>query len=231
MAQADENNIGSTLKDWLMEVVASKVLTLFEPEKKSIPNVNIGQSRYISGKLGKSRDDSFIKFPQRYGRHTTLAGIWMFLKKDHEKEYLVTAFGKRKGAGTDRPAQFDGIHISHGSEHSVRFSATCLSYLQEHTNRIENAEVMICHNHPKNFISNLVSQIIDWSPLPSNTDRETMYQFRYRGLVRWLASGHFPSLRFFVVENGGLREIQLPPFERISEILNSMTNQTSSINS
>ena len=231
MAHVDENNIGSTLKDLLKEVVGSKVLTVFEPEKESIPNVRIGQSRYVSGKLAQLPNDSFIKFSQPYGRNTTLAGIWMFLEKDHKKEYLVTAFGKRKGVGTDRPAQFHGIHISHGFEHSVAFSATCLDYLQKHINMMKNAEVMICHNHPENFMSNLFSQIIEWSPLPSNTDRETMYQFRYGGLVQWLASGHFPNLRFFVVENGGLREIQLPPFERISEILNSMTNQTSIINS
>lgn len=73
----------SSLKKWLKEVAASKVLTLFEPEIQSIPDVYIGQARYISTKLLKAADNDFIIFPKKYGRHTTLAGIWMFLSKDH----------------------------------------------------------------------------------------------------------------------------------------------------
>jgi hypothetical protein len=225
MAQADGNNVSSALNEWLKDVGKSKALTLFEPEIGT-PNYRVGQARFISGKLSKSAHDSFIRFPNRYGRHTTLAGIWMFLEKDHSREYLVTAFGRRKGKGLDRPAQFDGLHVSHGEAHNVKFSPFCIDYFQKHVSGIENAEILICHNHPRNLVSDLLSQIICWSPLPSNTDRETMYQFKCRAITNWLVSGSFKSIRFYLVENRRLREIQLPPVERISQLLKWLEAQT-----
>ncbi len=213
----------SIWKDWLKEVVASKILTLFEPETKSIPNVRIGQARFVSGQLAKSPGDSFIRFPQCYGRNTTLAGIWMFLGEDHKREYLVTAFGKRKGSGVNRPAQFYGLHISHGTEHEAKFSPTGFDYFQKHVLKIDNAEVLICHNHPRNFASDLLSQLVDWSPLPSNRDRETTFQLKYPAIVDWLVSGSFRNIRFFLVEKGRFREIQLPPADIILKMLRELT--------
>ena len=150
----------------------------------------------------------------------------MFLEKDHKKEYLITAFGKRKGRGLDRPACFYGLHISHGAERSVNFSPLCIDYFQKHITEVDNAEILVCHNHPRNFVADLLSQIIDWSPLPSNTDRETMYQFKHKEVIKWLASASFRNIRFFLVENLRLREIQLPPVARIAQFLRWLENQT-----
>lgn len=227
MTYTYKNDLSSTLKDWLREVVTSKILTLFEPEGKSIPSVRIGQSRFISTKLAKLSDDSFWKFCKCYGRNTTLAGIWMFLEKDHRREYLVTTFGKRRGAERGRSSQFYGLHISYGVEHAVNFSPTCIHYFQKHISEIDNAEVLVCHNHRRNFLTDLLSQLIDWSPLPSNKDRETMYQFKYQGILKWLTSSSFHNIRFFLVENGRLREIQLPPADRVVSTLKRFTIHTS----
>ena len=224
MTPALKDNLSSMWKEWLNEVMTSKVLTLFEPERKTILNIRIGQARFISAKLTKSPDGSFIQFPQPYGSHTTLAGIWMFLEKDHMRKYLVTAFGKCRGKDRTRPAQFYGLHISHGSEHDVKFSPACIDYIQKHIAGIGNAEILICHNHRRNFVTDLLCQIIDWSPLPSNTDRETMYQFKYRAMIHWLASSNFRKICFFLIEDGRLREIQLPPVNRIAKMLRELTS-------
>jgi len=219
---AGEKDLATRLKEWLSEVSTSKFLTMFEPERSSLRDVRIGQARYISSRLQKAPDDSFVQFPDRYGRHTTLAGIWMFLARDHEREYLVTAFGRRQGKAVNRPAQFEGLHVSLGNEYSVRFSPTNLDYLQKHIDKVRDAEVLICHNHPRNFLSDLLSPVIDWSPLPSKIDRETMYRFKYDVIVRWLASGNFQNMRFYLVEAGELREILLPPIDRIAAMLRAV---------
>jgi hypothetical protein len=209
----------STINEWLKALVKAKALALFEAVR-DVSNYRIGQARNICGKLTHSADDSFIESSNRYGRHTTLAGIWMFLEKDHKKEYLITAFGKRKGRGLSRPAQYYGLHVSHGAAHNVNFSPSCIDYFQKHVTDIDNAEILICHNHPRHFVSDLLSQIMRWDPLPSDTDRETMYQFKHRAIVNWLLTGSFKNVRFFLVENRALREIQLPPVERICQALN-----------
>jgi len=211
-------NFSSILEQWIGGIVSSKLLTIFEPEKHSLSAVRIGQARSISWKLAKSFDDSFIKFPTNYGRHTTLAGIWLFLGKDHKKEYLVTAFGKTKGQGANRPAQFYGLHILHGSELNVSSSPFWFDYLDKHIEKIDNAEVLICHNHPKHIIRDILSQIMDWSPLPSNRDRETLFRFKHEAVVRWYSSGNFQNLRFFLVEGGRFREYQFPPAARLVEM-------------
>ena len=214
------NDPGTRIKEFLSEIVTSKALTALEPETKVVAGVRIGQARYIATKLAIAPDDYFIKFPKRYGRHTTLAGVWMFLEKDREKEYLVTAFGKRKGRSLRGPAQFDGLHVSHGNQHAVSFSEQSLHYLKEHVDKVRDAEVLILHNHPRYFVSDLLSRLMDWSPLPSNTDRETMYQFKYESVLHWLASGGFQNIKFYLVEDGRLREFQMPPANRIASLLN-----------
>ena len=209
----------SILERWLEEVATSKLLTLFEPEKEVLPNVRIGQARHVATKLARSSDDSFIAFPNQYGRHTTLAGIWMFLERDHKREYLITAFGQRSGQGLSRPARFSGLHISFGDTGRVNFSSRCLDYLQKHVGAVDNAEVLICHNHPRNGVTEILAQLMDWSPLPSNTDRRTLSHFKYASIAKWLESGDFLNLRFFLVEHGRLREFILPP---ATDILNTM---------
>lgn len=208
----------SVLKDWLSEVMTSEAITLLEPETVSLSSVRVGQSRFISGKLIKSNDDSFILFPQCYGRNTTIAGIWMFLEKNHRREYLVTAFGKRIVAG----ARFCGVHITHGARHNVNFSPACIDYFQKHIAKINDAEILVFHNHPINFIMDLLSQIIDWRPVPSNMDRETAYRFKYRAIVNWLATGNFYNIRFFLVEDGRLGEILLPSADKIANMLRKL---------
>ena len=56
---SNEFVFSSGLKSWLEEITTSKLLTLFEPEKEVIPDVRIGQARYVATKLAKSSDDSF----------------------------------------------------------------------------------------------------------------------------------------------------------------------------
>ncbi len=216
---SNKSVFSSTLKRWLEEIATSKLLTLFEPEKRVLPNVRIGQARHVSIKLAQSSDDSFIAFPNWYGRHTTLAGIWMFLERDHKREYLITAFGQRIGQGLNRPARFSGLHISFGYTGRVNFSSQCIDYLQKHVEAVSNAEALICHNHPRNGFTEILSQLMDWSPLPSNTDRRTMSHFKHDSIVKWLDTGDFHNLRFFLVEHGRLREFILPP---ATDILNAL---------
>ncbi len=143
----------------------------------------------------------------------------MFLGRDHDKEHLITAFGRRKGRALNRPAEFQGLHVPHGTRNAVQFSRLNLDYPQKHVDRIRHAELLVCHNHPGNFVSDLLSAVIDWSPLPSNTDRETMYEFKHNAIARWLASGNFQNMRFYLIEEGRLREILLPATGRIAKIL------------
>ncbi len=151
-----------------------------------------------------------------------LAGIWMFLGKDHKREYLVTAFGKRKGATPARPAAFHALHVSCGGEHNVAFSRACVEHIQKHIGEVSNAEVLVCHNHPNHFVTDLLSQIIDWSPLPSNTDRETMSAFKYRAILQRMRSGNLSHFRFFLIEHGRLREISMPSVNRMAEALRAV---------
>ncbi len=137
----------------------------------------------------------------------------MYLSKDLSHEYLVTVFGQRRRSGIYRPADFSGFHISFGTYSQVQFSPACISIFQRMISQFSNTEILIFHNHPRNIVTDLLSQILDWDPLPSNTDRNTMSSFKYETIVHWLAAGHAFNVRFFLIENKRLREICLPSLE------------------
>ena len=204
---------------YLKGLVSSKALTLIEPEIFSLAGVRLGQVRHISKLLTTSDSDEFKKFPNLYGRHTTLAGILSFLEKDHVREYLITAFGKRKTGKLNGPAQYEGFHISHGGESSVGFSEKCLHYLNLHSKQVNKSEILIFHNHPNGIVRDFISQLVDWSPLPSNTDRDTVYHFKRQGVIDLLTSGKYGIMKFYLVEMGRLREIKWPSLDRIMKIL------------
>ena len=206
----------SYLDSFVAELTKSAFLRIVEPEIIEIRGHRIGQSRYISTKLAASEPDSFIAFPNKYGRKTTIAGIWMFLEKPHKNEFLITAFGNRKGVGLSRPAQYEGIHICHGAEHNVGFSPMAIDYVRKHS-QVDNAEILIFHNHPLNFLSSIFEK--SWLPLPSTTDRETLYAFQKASLADWISTGNFKRVRFFLVENRSIHEFVLPPIERFGDIL------------
>ncbi len=200
----------------------SKLLTIFEPETRSIPGVRIGESRFISGKPRSVKHDSFYRFPNTYGRNTTLVGLWMFLAQEHKSEYLITAFGKTKGQTVHRPAQYYGIHISYGSSAAVSFSQLSLDYLEKHMSAVSNSEIMVIHNHPGSSPAHFLSQLLQLGPLPSNRERDTMLRFKYESAVRQLAVVGFKSIRFYLVEEGRLREFCIPPVNRVISYIRSI---------
>jgi hypothetical protein len=206
----------SNLDSFLSELAKSSLLRLFEPDSQGVRNHLIGQSRYISAKLRVSEDDSFIRFPKPYGRNTTIAGVWMYLEKPHPNEFLVTAFGVRQGTTLSRPARYEGIHISGGSEHNVMFSPKALDYIAKHS-RIKNAEILIFHNHPANFLSNIFGKA--WVPLPSTADRNVLCKFSEESIADWFRTGNYKNVRFFLIENKCIHEFNLSPIEKIPEIL------------
>lgn len=63
---------------------------------------------------------------------------------------------------------------------------------------------------------------MDWNPLPSNTDRNTMLNFKYKDIVRWLVTGNFQNVRFFLIEMSRLQEICLPPPQFIMGLINAL---------
>lgn len=211
MEHFDNTHFLSSIEDWLQEVATSKILTIWEPEIKSLNNVYPGKLRYISRLLSQSKDDNFYKFPNKYNLNTTLAGAWSYLSKEHQREYLITVFGQRLGSGLKRPASFEGYHISFGDSSRVNFSPQCIDYFDKHISTVKNADILIFHNHPINFATNILSQIIDWNPLPSNADRTTMLNFKFKSIANWLLSGNLKNVRFLLVEQSRLSEISLPP--------------------
>lgn len=220
MANLDFENAKKKVFQFLGELLSTKALTLAELEIEELTGIRRGQSRHVAKMISTSKPDSFLKFPNLYGRKTTLAGIWMFLEKDHQIEYLTTAFGKRKSKKDGGPAQYYGLTINHGGNHNVRISESCADYVKKYSTTVKNAEILICHNHPDNLFTNILESLIDWSPLPSNADREIMYHYKSNGIINWLTNGKHGSIKFYLVEKGRLREIIWPSLERIKRILN-----------
>lgn len=90
------------------------------------------------------------------------------------------------------------------------------NYIKSH----DKFEILICHNHPDHPLKTLISELFGWSPLPSSTDRETMFQLRYGNAIQWFSGLAKLNLRFFLVDDGGLREFNIPSIPRVVDCIN-----------
>jgi hypothetical protein len=132
---------------------------------------------------------------------------------EHEPiEHLIVGFGSKRGPGTD----IYGLAHCIGGPASVRFPPEVTARMQRHLFTVKRAEIVVFHNHPLGVINCL----FDNSPIASDTDRRTMVAQRYlnpASLVRVVMGTG--GVRFYVGENGFVREMRTPSFTHLAELL------------
>ncbi|MBL8020253.1 MAG: hypothetical protein JNM27_11355 [Leptospirales bacterium] len=155
--------------------------------------------------------------PRSIPRNSFLCGCLDFTE-NAPVEHLIIGYGTKKGLGTEVKA------ISHciGSTNQVSIPPNMIHDMQEMSRRIARAELLIFHNHPRNWINSIFDNI----PLPSNTDRITMVRSKYLqpiNLVKSiLGTG---GVRFYLGENGFVREFKTPAIMDAIGLLQKFSGQ------
>lgn len=124
------------------------------------------------------------------------------LTEEAHIEHLVAGFGRRHGSTT----KIDRIAGCTGGEGSVQIPPELLHLAQRHVAANRANEVLLYHNHPRWPLNALVDNI----PLASKTDRTTLVDVHRDPFVllkTLFGGGH---IRFFLGENGFVREVRTP---------------------
>lgn len=117
-------------------------------------------------------------------------------------EHLIAGFGWREGSTTKIGAVVEWT----GSEGAVGIPRSFLRDAQRYLLEDRAKEVILYHNHP----ANVLNALVDNEPLASGTDRATLLNLHQNPLVLLKTLFGGGRFRFFLGENGFVREFRTP---------------------
>ena len=145
--------------------------------------------------------DRLMQLNKVINRNDFIAGSY-YLAGQADVEHLVVGLGS-KHRNTVRVS-----HVYHGvgGTHSVSVPDWLARAIQTHVESSYGHEAFVLHNHPRNEIN----AVLDNLPLASSADRAMMVRNALRPItaIKSLMGGG--RVRFFLVENGYVREFRTP---------------------
>lgn len=194
-------------------VVANRVLTQFEPEREEFL-VRRGHVGPVTRLLRRGGHDEVVRFSTPKALDDVLCAAYRHLRDLERHEELVVLLGQKIGANAAGPTMFTGFWRGIGDRSSVNFSPLARDIIERHVTTVDGGCVAVVHNHPPHDLKSLLSLLMEWTPLPSSSDRETALSHDMRALARWFNTGHDGSYRWYLVDEGRMIEFFLPSVER-----------------
>ena len=142
-------------------------------------------------------------------RNSFLYGCNEFTE-DEVIEHLIVGFGKKRSMGTDIIKVF---HVL-GTSTSVIIPENLIDYIQKYLMSDFKAEVVIFHNHPRNWLTS--SYPI--GPIASNTDRWIAITSKLEPLYLLRTFLRGGGLKYYVGERGLVKEIRWPSIMQMIRI-------------
>jgi hypothetical protein len=197
-----------SLKNSAIEIAESALLSAFEPNPIHFNARNENDVPRVRAALRRASDGRIARFRVPVNRNGFLLGCLDYTEFCSE-EHLIVGYGFRHGLTT----KIQSVHHVTGSAHSVMIPPVVAHALLDHYRRHETNEIILFHNHPRN----LLNLLLDYPPLPSQTDRLTLESRALQPaqiLCRFLNQGR---VMFFLQQNGFVREFTLPSVLAIIE--------------
>jgi hypothetical protein len=145
-----------------------------------------------TGEIGLSKQ---LRRP--LNRNAFLFGCLDFLERQ-PLEHLIVGFGRLARSTT----RLEGLTHIVGSADFVQVPPAIWDAAKTWLKTTPQSQVILVHNHPRNMLN----AILDNLPIASGTDRDTW-------ITSVLESG--PGVRFYLVENGFIREFRTPMIMRL----------------
>jgi hypothetical protein len=134
---------------------------------------------------------------------------------DEGIEHLIIGFGHLRGSTTEIVAMRHEI----GETHRVAVPTELLDDINAHILGRARNEVIVFHNHPPNPLH----VIFDNEPLASMADRALLLRARYlQPIVAFKTLLRHGNLRFYIGENGYVREFTAPVLTEILALATSL---------
>ncbi|SRR6266849_213734 len=181
--------MSSSLRSTFSDLLDAAVSSLWDPEPIAFPPGERG-IRPVRAACGTAHVSPML-VRRLLNRNDFLRGCLVFTE-DEAIEHLVVGFGREYGT----TVRVEAIAHLLGSADHVDIPPELWNAIHEWLARTSRGRVLLVHNHPPN----LLNRFFDNLPLASGTDRDTW-------LAALLRSG---GVRFYLVENGYVRELRTP---------------------
>lgn len=168
-------------------------------------------------------DDQFQEFATPKSRTAALNAARSYLSPILQHEELLVFVGRRRAERRDSGSSYYGVWKCVGDRNGVQFSPSLQRLIAElpHTDR---ADVLFVHNHPPNWLKNLVGTAVPWRPTASETDRNTALVHEVQATLAGIRRGFgTASFRWYLVEEGEIREFGIPGIGSALEFLKDPT--------
>lgn len=193
----------SDLQRLAAEVVRNSLLAVFEPAVLQFTPMHEKDVARVAKAILRATKSDPAWFPEArpVNRNGFLLGCLDYTE-DLLEEHLIVGFGYRYGTTTKI------THVMHniGGRHSVSLPDEIICAVQRHYQQDARHEVIVFHNHPKNFLN----RFLDNAPLTSSADRTVLatHGLRLPQLIRSLTGNG--RVLFYLGENGFVRQFLLP---------------------
>lgn len=209
--------MNSKIANLLKELMETGLSSLFDP------NPVYFKSEHEKGVLPlrklldtPSSQTQIQKLPRKMVRNTFLCGCLDYTE-DEPVEHLIIGYGVKRGKGTD-------IHsVQHvvGKKSSVEMPQSVIDDITTRSVQKLHSEIIIFHNHPYNWLNSIFDNI----PLASTTDRMTLLRQKYLDPFQFMRNlVGIDGLRFYLGENGFVREIKTPSIIKTVQMLAHFTH-------
>lgn len=204
------------MKDLIVEVIKNSLLGSLEPNPIVFTSRHEQDLERLVRAISLSGGGPIGRLKTPVNRNSFLLACHQ-VTVDEPVEHLIVGYGYKHGTTT----KIEGIHHVVGEEHQVRPTQAVWNAIWKYTHEIPRGEVLIFHNHCRNFLHVLIDNL----PLASSADRHLSEKLKFNPfqLVKTLFSTG--EVKFYVGENGFVKEFKLPPFDRIIELYNRMSNK------
>lgn len=201
---------GNAMNQLLRELLDARVASAFDPNP--VRFTPAGEKGVIPVQQVLSRPPGLRHSLRRpLARNTFLCGC-LDSTALVATEHLIVGFGRRRGSTT----WIADIRYELGNATSVCVPPTLNSEIDGFLAADLQNEVIVFHNHPPN----LLNILFDNAPLASSRDRDSLLKMRYLEPYVALRAllGH-GNIRFFLGENGFVREFRTPDLRDVAERL------------
>lgn len=206
--------------DLAREILKNYLVSLFEPNAINFSSVNECEVRRASKAISLANGVTAARFNKGPVNRNSFLGACLDATCEEPIEHLIVGYGRKYGNTT----KIDLLHHVVGDNGSVFTTQKMSEAIRGQLTNVSKGEVVIFHNHPRWFLNGLLDNL----PIASSKDRITAagLKFNWFQLIKnYLGNG---DARFYLGENGYVREFRLPPFDQLVELCRLAT-QTSSL--
>lgn len=186
----------------ILDIIGTSISSLFDPNPVCFKKQHENGVKPLKKAIADNYPNQLITLKKPLIRNAFLCGCLDFTE-DLPVEYLIIGYGKKRGRGTDVLQ----VEYAIGNKHSVKVVLETKNRINQHVSQTSENEVIIFHNHPKNWVNIL----LDNTPIASSPDRDTLLRNKYsEPLILLKTLFDKGSIRFYLGENRFVREYRTP---------------------